>query len=87
MAAPELIWDLKAELAEGPVWDADQRRLLWVDIPRGRVVWGRLAGERVVVEGDRRVEGTAGAAVPSSDGGLLVALAAARAPLTGADSG
>ena len=33
----ELILDAKAILAEGPVWDAQERKLWWVDIP-GRVL-------------------------------------------------
>ncbi len=33
--APELIWDLKAELAEGPVWVARDRAVWFVDI-KGR---------------------------------------------------
>ncbi len=31
---PELILDAKAELGEGPRWQADARRLYWVDIAR-----------------------------------------------------
>lgn len=70
----EVATDESHELAEGPVWDADRERLLWVDIPRGRVVSGRLTGDRVEVTGDHRFPGTAGAVVPTADGGLLVAL-------------
>ncbi len=33
----ELVLDARAELGEGPRWDARGQRLLWVDIMRGRV--------------------------------------------------
>jgi sugar lactone lactonase YvrE len=62
------------DLAEGPVWDAAAQRLLWVDIPRGRVLWGRLDGDQVRVTGEHGFAGTAGAVVPPADGGLLIAL-------------
>lgn len=35
MGEPELIWDLKAELGEGPVWSARERCVWFVDI-KGR---------------------------------------------------
>jgi sugar lactone lactonase YvrE len=34
---PELVLDAKAQLGEGPIWDADRARLLFVDIMRGHV--------------------------------------------------
>jgi len=34
---PELVFDAKAQLGEGPIWDADRARLLFVDIMRGHV--------------------------------------------------
>ncbi len=34
---PELALDVRAQLGEGPVWDADRSRLLFVDIMRGQV--------------------------------------------------
>jgi sugar lactone lactonase YvrE len=36
-AAVELVLDARADLGEGPRWDAARQRLLWVDIMRGRV--------------------------------------------------
>jgi sugar lactone lactonase YvrE len=36
-APAELVLDARAELAEGPVWDAGRRVLWWVDIMAGRV--------------------------------------------------
>jgi sugar lactone lactonase YvrE len=34
---PEIVFDGRATLGEGPVWDDRQQRLLWLDIPHGRV--------------------------------------------------
>lgn len=34
---PELVLDARAQLGEGPIWDADRGRLLFVDIMRGHV--------------------------------------------------
>ena len=34
---PEIAFDGGATLGEGPVWDEDQQRLLWVDILPGLV--------------------------------------------------
>jgi sugar lactone lactonase YvrE len=62
------------QLAEGPVWDGDRERLLWVDIPRGTVLCGRLRGGGVEVTEEHRFAGTAAAVVPTADAGLLVAL-------------
>jgi sugar lactone lactonase YvrE len=33
----ELVLDARAELGEGPIWDADRARLLFVDIMRGQI--------------------------------------------------
>lgn len=61
------------ELAEGPYWDAPRERLLWVDILRGLVLEGRLAGDRVQVSREHRFDGMVGAVVVADDGSLLVA--------------
>jgi sugar lactone lactonase YvrE len=34
---PELIVDYACETGEGPLWHPDERRLYWVDIPRGEL--------------------------------------------------
>lgn len=62
-------------LAEGPVWDADRGRLLWVDIPAGLVCEGTLsdAGQVVRIDRRQRLPGTVGAVAPTADGGLLLA--------------
>ena len=60
-------------LAEGPVWDDARQQLLWVDIPAGQVLEGRLIDEHVEVTGCHTLPHTVGAVVPAIDGGLLVA--------------
>ena len=71
-AAVELVLDARAELGEGPRWDARGQRLLWVDIMRGRVhaFSPARAGCRSVDVG-RPVGALAGRA----DGGLVLAVA------------
>ena len=61
------------ELAEGPYWDAPRERLLWVDILRGLVLEGTVAGDRVQVSREHRFDGMVGAVVVADDGSLLVA--------------
>lgn len=78
----EVATDASYELAEGPVWDADRERLLWVDIPRGRVLCGRLLMERVEVSDEHRFPGTVAAVVPTADMGLLVVLRRGFATVT-----
>jgi sugar lactone lactonase YvrE len=73
MAAPEaeLVLDARAELGEGPVWDARSGQLVWVDIMRGRVHFftPRTGGRRTLEVGQ-----PVGAAVPRRAGGLVLAL-------------
>ncbi|WP_084958463.1 SMP-30/gluconolactonase/LRE family protein [Thermoactinospora rubra] len=61
------------ELAEGPVWDPLGERLLWVDIPTGRIMEGRLRMGALEVACTHTLPGTVGAAVPGTDGSILVA--------------
>lgn len=65
--------DERYELAEGPYWDAPRERLLWVDILRGLVLEGGLAGDRVEVSRVHRFDGMVGTVVAAEDGSLLVA--------------
>lgn len=65
--------DLVHRLAEGVVWDSSRQRLLWVDIPAGEVLEGRLDGDSVEVVLRHAFVGTVGAVVPVQDGGLLIA--------------
>lgn len=67
---PELLLDCRADLGEGPIWHPDRRLVSWVDIHPGRVNWVGLDGvARPSLEVGRRV----GAAVPTTDGALVVA--------------
>jgi len=60
-------------LSEGPVWDADRDRVLWVDIPAGRVHEGKFAGGALIATAQHDFPATVGAVVPARDGSLLVA--------------
>jgi sugar lactone lactonase YvrE len=49
MTAFELAWDSRCEVGESPVWDAAARRLIFADIPTGRLhVLSVDSGARVV---------------------------------------
>lgn len=71
--APDLVLDARAELGEGPVWDAVAGQLVWVDI-LGRRVHRFRPGDRadvVALETPSHV----GAAAPRREGGMVLALA------------
>lgn len=61
---PELLFDAKAHLAEGPVWDAHAQTLYWVDILDKRI----YAGSELLVELDECV----GCIAPCQNGGLVL---------------
>jgi sugar lactone lactonase YvrE len=70
-AEVELVLAARAELAEGPVWDARRQQLVWVDIMRGRVhLFDPAAGDCRSLSLGQPV----GCAVPRQAGGLVVAL-------------
>ncbi|MFF4207997.1 SMP-30/gluconolactonase/LRE family protein [Streptomyces sp. NPDC001796] len=61
----------EAALGEGPTWDADGGRLIWVDILRSRVhTYDPASGRRTVMTTEQHV----GAAKPRSGGGLVLNL-------------
>jgi sugar lactone lactonase YvrE len=70
VADAELVLDARAELGEGIVWDAAAARLVWVDIMRGRVHRFDPASGLTEV---RDIGQPVGAAVPATDGSLVVA--------------
>jgi sugar lactone lactonase YvrE len=59
-----------AELGEAPVWDAERRELLWVDIDRGLVHRRSRGRAEVTLDAGQPV----GCAVPRAGGGLALAL-------------
>ncbi|MER5181256.1 SMP-30/gluconolactonase/LRE family protein [Streptomyces sp. NPDC002896] len=60
-----------AELGEGPTWDADAGRLIWIDILQSRVhTYDPADGRRTVMVTEQHV----GAAKPRAGGGLVVNL-------------
>ncbi|WP_439634392.1 SMP-30/gluconolactonase/LRE family protein [Glycocaulis sp.] len=68
MSAPELLWDAKCELGEGPVWDAARRCVWFVDIK------GRHLHRYGVDDGSKDSWATpdqTGFALPADDGSLV----------------
>lgn len=67
----ELVLDVKAEVGEGPTWDADKGALIWVDITRNLVhLYDPESGQDRTIDVGQHV----GAAVPRASGGLALAL-------------
>jgi sugar lactone lactonase YvrE len=60
-------------LGEGPVWDADHDRVLWVDISAGEVHRGTLSAQGVREARVLHLQETVGAVVSARDGELRVA--------------
>lgn len=70
MSEPELVLDVRAELGEGPVWDAARERLLFVDIMRGHVhEFNPSTGKDRVIEVGQPV----GAIAPTVRGDWVIA--------------
>jgi sugar lactone lactonase YvrE len=65
--------DVQHELSEGPRWDDETATVSWVDIVQGHVHRGIVREDEIVGEIVLDLPDTVGAAVPTSDGGLLVA--------------
>ncbi|MER6124740.1 SMP-30/gluconolactonase/LRE family protein [Streptomyces sp. NPDC001795] len=71
MTAYEIAVREYADLGEGPTWDADAQRLIWVDILGSRVhTYDPATGRRTVMATEQHV----GAAKPRAGGGLVVNL-------------
>jgi sugar lactone lactonase YvrE len=67
----ELVLDARADLGEGPSWDAKSGRLLWVDIARGLVHrFDPATAADEVFDVGRPV----GAAVPTASGSIALAI-------------
>ena len=68
MSEPELVWDVGAELGEGPVWDAERRAIWFVDI-KGRKLhrYGVDDGARASWDTPDQI----GFALPAEDGSLV----------------
>ncbi len=60
---------IECELGEGPRWDPDGRRLLFVDVLAGRLLAASEEGELVL---DRTIGQALGAVNRTSDGGLVL---------------
>jgi len=68
---PELILKARAELAEGPVWDARAGRLYWVDIHAGHLhVYNPASGNDLRLD----LGAPVGCVAPARGGGLVAAL-------------
>jgi len=68
---PHLLLDARAELGEGPAWDARRGLLLWVDIHAGRLhTFDPASGADTCLELGEPI----GCAVPTRHGDLLLAL-------------
>lgn len=68
MAVPELLWDVKAELGEGPVWRAADRSVWFVDIK------GRRLHRYGVADGGKNswdAPDQIGFALPAEDGSFV----------------
>jgi sugar lactone lactonase YvrE len=63
------------DVGEGVIWDGRAQLVRWVDILEGRVLAGRLTGNRIDIVDDRHFGQTVGAVALAEDGGLLVAAA------------
>jgi D-xylono/L-arabinono-1,4-lactonase len=72
---PEMIADYQCQTGESPLWHPDERRLYWLDIPRGRMFRYEPATGRheQVYEGDQ-----IGGFTLQADGALLLFMARGR---------
>jgi sugar lactone lactonase YvrE len=68
----EIFDDRVCALGEGPTYDADRNRVVWVDIIGERVLWRHLDTGAI---GECSTPGHVGAAVPRTDGRFQIPLA------------
>ncbi len=66
-----LVFDTRSILGEGPVWDWKRQTLFWVDIEGNRLYRYHLTSSQT---NHWDFDGMLGAAVPTEDGGMLLAL-------------
>lgn len=67
---PDLVCDANAICGEGPCWDAERSRLLWVDIDAGLLhAFDPVSGGNVT----RNIGGFVSAVIPRQAGGLVLA--------------
>ncbi|MDH2443341.1 SMP-30/gluconolactonase/LRE family protein [Amnibacterium sp. CER49] len=69
----ERVSDDRYQLGEGVLWDAEGRRLRWVDILRGEVYSAALEGPEFLPRADLTLDCPVSAVVPIAGGGLLLA--------------
>lgn len=67
----ELVVDARADLGEGPRWDADSGVLEWLDVPRG--LWHRMTPAGRIVA-SRRLGDRVSCVRPRRDGGWVAAV-------------
>jgi len=71
MKKAELIYDARATLGEGPVWDHSRDLLIWVDIEEGRIhLYNPNSGSGEYLAVYKRI----GMVVPNTEGHLIAAL-------------
>lgn len=75
MGTPTVWHDVESILGEGPVWDAERGRLVWVDVLAGIVRVAEATDDGIRVEREYQTPMHVGAAVPvaDDDGWLLAA--------------
>ena len=66
--SPELVWEVRAELGEGPVWDAERKAVWFVDI-KGRKLHRYTSGSGETALWDSPDQ--TGFALPAEDGSLV----------------
>ena len=66
LSAPQLLFDARAELGEGPAWDSARQRLYWVDIYTGLLhIFNPIDNEDEVIDMGQPL----GCVAPAIDGG------------------